>query len=99
MDISFPVIQFFGACDAQTSNNYWNYYSSQFFPNRTPPLFFLKNKALCLKELPVKLCENPSPPSPSCVAALHVTRSSPFYLPGVPGRDPVSMSGLLYVFV
>lgn len=61
--------------------------------------FFLKNKTLCLKELPVKLGENPSPPSPSHVAVLCVTRSLPFHLPGVPGRDLISMSALLYVFV
>lgn len=99
MDISFPVFQFFGACDAQASSNntYWNYYSSQFFPNRTPPppfFFFLKIKTLCLKELPVKLVKTPPLLHPHMLL-LCVTRSSSFHLPGVPGRDLISMSGLL----
>lgn len=97
MDISFPVFQFFGACDAQASNNYWNFFLASSF--LIEPSLFLKNKTLCVKKLSVKLCGNPSPPSPSCVVGLCVTRSSPFYLSGVPARDLVSMSGLLYVFV
>lgn len=56
--------------------------------------FFFKIKTLCLKELPVKLVKTPPLLHPHMLL-LCVTRSSPFHLPGVPGRDLISMSGLL----